>query len=47
MDNVLGSEAGWSKALLKAENYFILTFTSGCSQLLQKPQNFISPEVKL
>lgn len=42
MDNALEGEAGWSKALLKAENDFILTFISDCSQLLQKPRNFIS-----
>lgn len=33
MDNVLEHEVCWYKALPKADNDFILAFTSGCSQL--------------
>lgn len=47
MDNILEGEVGWHKALQKADNDFILAFTSGCSQLPQKPQNFAAPEAKV
>lgn len=47
MDNVLEGEVGWHKALLKADNDFILAFTSDCLQLLQKPKNFADPEANL